>query len=71
MFTGIRNFVFGMLLCFGVGLMLLSCTSADKKACIENDDLQACNRECVRDDKEACAKAELLKAKQQQQQQKK
>lgn len=66
MFTGrsIRNFVFGLLICFG-GLSLLSCTSADKKACIENDDLQACNRECAREDKEACAKAELIKAKQQ------
>lgn len=46
--------------------MLLSCKSADKKACIENEDLQACNRECARDDKEACAKAEQIKAKQQQ-----
>ncbi len=45
--------------------MFLSCTSADKKACMEKDDLQACNRECAREDKEACAKAELIKAKQQ------
>ena len=45
--------------------MLFGCgASADKKACVENNDLQACNRECARDDKEACAKAELIKASQ-------
>lgn len=67
MFTrNIRNFVLGLLLCLGSGLVLLSCTSADKKACIDKDDLQACNRECAREDKEACAKAELLRARQQQ-----
>ena len=60
----IRHFVLGMFLCFGGGLMLVSCTSADKKACLESDDLQACNRECAREDKEACAKAEVIKAKQ-------
>ena len=53
-----------MLLCLGGGSMLVSCTSADKKACLENEDLQACNRECARDDKEACAKAEVIKTKQ-------
>lgn len=60
----IRNFALGMLLC-SMGIVGLSgCTSADKKACIEKDDFQACNRECARDDKEACAKAEVLRAKQ-------
>lgn len=59
-----RNFMFGLLLCLASGLSLISCTSADKKACIDKDDLQACNRECAREDKEACAKAELLRAKQ-------
>ena len=45
--------------------MLFGCgASADKKACLENNDLQACNRECARDDKEACAKAEVIKANQ-------
>lgn len=65
MLAKVRNLVFALMLCLGGGLLLLSCTSADKKACMENDDLQACNRECAREDKEACAKAELLKAKQQ------
>jgi hypothetical protein len=61
----IRNFVWGLFLCFGSGLMLSGCgASADKKACLENNDLQACNRECARDDKEACAKAEVIKASQ-------
>jgi hypothetical protein len=55
----------GLLLCCGSGLMLFGCgASADKKACLENNDLQACNRECARDDKEACAKAEVIKANQ-------
>ena len=60
----IRNFALGLFLCFGGGLTLFGCTSADKKACLENNDLQACNRECARDDKEACAKAEVIKASQ-------
>lgn len=60
----IRNFALGLFLCFGGGLTLYGCTSADKKACIENNDLQACNRECAREDKEACAKAEVIKASQ-------
>jgi hypothetical protein len=60
----IRNFALGLFLCFGGGLTLFSCTSADKKACLDNNDLQACNRECARDDKEACAKAEVIKASQ-------
>ena len=60
----IRNFVFGMLLCLMGVVGLSACTSADKKACIENDDFQACNRECAREDKEACAKAEVLRLKQ-------
>ena len=61
----IRNFTFAMLLCLSA-LGLSACTSEDKKKCVENDDLQACNRECARDDKEACAKAEVLRAKQKQ-----
>ena len=60
----IRNFALALLLCLGSGSMLVSCTSADKKACLESEDLQACNRECARDDKEACAKAEVIKTKQ-------
>ena len=61
----IRDFALGMLLCFGSGLTLFGCgASADKKACLEKNDLQACNRECARDDKEACAKAEVIKASQ-------
>jgi hypothetical protein len=59
-----RNFALSLFLCFGGGLMLFACTSADKKACLENNDWQACNRECVRGDKEACAKADLIKANQ-------
>ncbi len=60
-----RTYALSLFLCFGGGLMLFACTSADKKACLENNDLQACNRECVgRDDKEACAKAEVIKASQ-------
>jgi hypothetical protein len=62
----IRNFTFGAVLCLSV-FGLTGCTSADKKACIDNNDLQACNRECARDDKEACSKAEVLRLKQEQQ----
>ncbi len=58
----IRDFTLWMVLCLGGGLTLFGCGSADKKACLENNDLQACNRECARDDKEACAKAEVIKA---------
>jgi hypothetical protein len=61
----IRDIALGLFLCFGGGLTLFGCgASADKKACLENNDLQACNRECARDDKEACAKAEVIKASQ-------
>jgi|GEM_PF-4212074 len=43
--------------------LMASCGgSADYKACTENNDLQACNRECARDNREACAKAETIKA---------
>jgi hypothetical protein len=61
----VRNFTFGVLLCMSV-LGFSACTSEDKKKCVENDDLQACNRECAREDREACAKAELLRARQKQ-----
>ncbi len=60
----IRNFTFGALFCLVSVFGLTGCTSADKKACVEKDDFQACNRECARDDKEACAKAEVLRQKQ-------
>jgi hypothetical protein len=61
----IRDLTLWMLLCFVGGLTLFGCgASADKKACIDNNDLQACNRGCARDDKEACAKAEVIKASQ-------
>ncbi len=59
----IRNFIIATLLCLSA-FGLSGCTSEDKKKCVENDDFQACNRECARDDKEACAKAEVLRAKQ-------
>ena len=59
----VRSLLFALLLCLSV-LGFSGCTSEDKKKCIENDDFQACNRECARDDKEACAKAEVLRLKQ-------
>ncbi len=57
-----QRFTLTFLLMIGC-VLFTACKSEDYKLCTEKDDLQACNRECARDNKEACAKAEVLRLK--------
>lgn len=46
-------------------LSLGGCVRADKDACMDGEDKvawQACNRECAREDEEACTKAKVIEA---------